>query len=593
MEKNKKVSEGTKVSSRNRNKNRNKTLQNRVKVREEIKKEKAKKLALEVDNAVSDITVDVEEVALRDNIVVVPERKVVNDETILDDVVVEEVLEKADSDDDRYSLEEVDYTANFVDEEEVKVEEVKTEEKVEKTVEDEDDSFVSVEVNKFRFVEDVEDKLEKTAKFKFVDLEKFADNGEVGFVLEEFHNNEKTECECGHECKCGDACHCDDNCKCDDDCNCHHEDEVDYNKEVKTRDVRDELILPPTDKVDIEARRYISFEKRVIALVVVIILCFFLAGTFIFKSINKEDSSKVTYNETSDVEYNVCINETYDQYYSSRCLDENMEYLTSVSERIPTIFNYSVDYNQSVDKKLDYYVVSKVVISKDVDGKVLNTMEDVLVDRTKYNVFGNSAEFAVEVDIPIKKYVEYVNNYNTQFGITSYATLEVIFYVDNGNTIKRASTLAMPISTTTYNIEKTVVDNKNQDLEAIDNSWNSLNTSYAVVGLIFVLFGLLSIIKLADLIYKVMGSTSMYQRKLNKILREYDRYIVIARSEYNVDTSKKLIKVASFGELLDARDALEKPIVYLKVNSVKSEFYVEDSEAIYKFVLKEADFEGK
>ena len=326
MEKNKKVSEGTKVSSRNRNKNRNKTLQNRVKVREEIKKEKAKKLALEVDKAVSDITVDVEEVALRDNIVVVPERKVVNDETILDDVVVEEVLEKVDSDDDRYSLEEVDYTANFVDEEEAKVEEVKTEEVVEETIEDEDDSFVSVDVNKFRFVEDVEDKLEKTAKFKFVDLEKFADNDEVGFVLEEFHNNEKTECECGHECKCGDACHCDDNCKCDDDCNCHHEDEVDYNKDVKTRDVRDELILPPTDKVDIEARRYISFEKRVIALVVVIILCFFLPGTFIFKSINIEDSSKVTYNETSDVEYNVCINETYDQYYSSRCLDENMEY---------------------------------------------------------------------------------------------------------------------------------------------------------------------------------------------------------------------------------------------------------------------------
>ena len=591
MEKKKKVSEVAKVTSRNRNKNRNKTLQNRVKVREEIKKEKAKRLAVEVDNAVLDAIVEVEDVALRDNIVVVPERKVVTDEVefdeVVEDITSEEEIEEVNLDEDKHSLDEIDYNANFVDDE------VVSNEIIEDASEEitDDDSFVSVEVNKFRFVEDVEEKLEKTAKFKFVDLEKFADNDEVGFVLEEFHNNE-CECEHDHECKCGDSCECDD-CKCDEHCNCHHEEDTDYNKEIETRDVRDELILPPTDKVDIEARRYISFEKRVIALVGVIILCFFLAGTFIFKAINKEDSSKITYNEVSDVEYNVCINETYDQYYNSRCLDENMEYLTGVSERIPTIFNYSVDYTESVDKKLDYYVVSKVVISKDVDGKVLNTIEDVLVDRTKYNVFGDSAEFAVEVDIPFKKYVEYVNSYNTQFGITSYATLEVIFYVDNGNTIKRASSLAMPISATTYNIEKTVVDNKNQDLEAVDNSWNSLNTSYAVVGLIFVLFGLLSIIKLADLIYKVMGSTSMYQRKLNKILREYDRYIVIARSEYNVDTSKKLIKVASFGELLDARDALEKPIVYLRVNSVKSEFYVEDSEAIYKFVLKEADFEGK
>jgi hypothetical protein len=38
---------------------------------------------------------------------------------------------------------------------------------------------------------------------------------------------------------------------------------------------------------------------------------------------------------------------------------------------------------------------------------------------------------------------------------------------------------------------------------------------------------------------------------------------------------------------------LEKPIVYVKVNNVKSEFYVEDSESIYKYTLKEADVEGK
>lgn len=587
MEKSKKVSDVTKVTSRNRNKNRNKTLQNRVKVREEIKKEKAKRLAVEVENAVEEAVVEVEtsEVALRDDIVVVPDRKVVVDEVVeFEDEEVVEVYDNTTDEEVNDTLESIDYNANFVDDEVEKVEVVEVSE-------DKDDDFVSVEVNKFRFVEDEEEKLAKTAKFKFVDLEKdFENNDEIGVVLEEFHNNDNCDCEKDHECKCGDNCNCGDSKCCHDECCCVD----DYNKEVKTMDVKDELITPPTDKVDIEARRYVSFEKRVILLITVVILSFFLAGTFIFKAVNKEDSSKVTYNEVSDVEYNVCINElTYNQYYSNSCLDENMEYLTSISERIPTIFNYSVDYTDSVSKELDYYVVSKVVISKDVDGKILNTMEDVLVDRTKYNVFGNAAEFAVEVDIPFKKYVDYVTNYNTQFGISSYATLEVVFYVDNGNAIKRVSSLSMPISTTTFNVEKMVVENKNQDLEAVDSSWSSLNTSYAVVGLIFVLFGLLAIIRLADLVYKVMGTTSMYQRKLNKILREYDRYIVIARSEYNVDTSKKLVKVASFGELLDARDTLEKPIVYLRVNSVKSEFYVEDSETIYKFVLKEADFEGK
>ena len=90
-----------------------------------------------------------------------------------------------------------------------------------------------------------------------------------------------------------------------------------------------------------------------------------------------------------------------------------------------------------------------------------------------------------------------------------------------------------------------------------------------------------------------MGTTSMYQRILNMILREYDKYIVISRGDYEIDNSKRLIKVTSFGELLDARNTLEKPIVYVKVNNVKSEFYVEDSESIYKYTLKEADVEGK
>jgi len=42
--------------------------------------------------------------------------------------------------------------------------------------------------------------------------------------------------------------------------------------------------------------------------------------------------------------------------------------------------------------------------------------------------------------------------------------------------------------------------------------------------------------------------------------------------------------------LLDARDTLEKPIVYVRVNNVKSEFYVEDIDKVYKYTMKESDF---
>ena len=87
----------------------------------------------------------------------------------------------------------------------------------------------------------------------------------------------------------------------------------------------------------------------------------------------------------------------------------------------------------------------------------------------------------------------------------------------------------------------------------------------------------------------VTNSKSSYEQKLSQILRDYDRLIVIARNGYVSADEKQIVKVESFEELLDARETLQKPIIYYKVNDVKSEFMVEDDDKLYKFVLKEAD----
>lgn len=532
MEKQNRETKPKKVLSRNRNKNKNKTMQNKAKERQLAKKEKSMRLAKEVEDVVEDVAIEAE--ALRDDVVVVPDRE----ETMVE--------------------------ANMFDLEEVSVQ-IKDEE-----VESSDDGFIQVKVNKFRFVDDdQEDDKSSSSKFNFTTEDDGQEN--EAEVLEDYHYINE------------------------DDDEKVYEDEQNDNVKVETMEVAEEIIPRPTDTVDVNARKHISFEKRVLGWVIFIVVSFVIAGVLIYKTVTDVDKEKVTYDEKSAVSYNVCINEeTYNQYYASSCLDEDMEYLTGIAERIPTSFKYTVDYSTEVEKNLDYYVVAKVIIAKEANGKVLNTVEDALVERTNYSVFSEKAEFLVDVDIPIKKYVDYVRDYNTQFGITSYATLEVSFYIDDASSIKKVSTMSMPISTMTFNIETQTTENEDLVLGAEpSNGWENLNTSYAIVGLIFVLFGLLGIIKLSDLVYKVIGTSSVYQRKLNRILREYDRLIVIARDEYNVDESKKLIKVASFGELLDARDTLEKPIVYLKVNSVKSEFYVEDSEAVYKYTMKEADFGGK
>ena len=61
----------------------------------------------------------------------------------------------------------------------------------------------------------------------------------------------------------------------------------------------------------------------------------------------------------------------------------------------------------------------------------------------------------------------------------------------------------------------------------------------------------------------------------NKILKEYDK-VIVEMKDCDVNTKGKTIyKVGSFLELIDARDTIEKPILFVRINNIKSIFVKE------------------
>ena len=76
-----------------------------------------------------------------------------------------------------------------------------------------------------------------------------------------------------------------------------------------------------------------------------------------------------------------------------------------------------------------------------------------------------------------------------------------------------------------------------------------------------------------------------YIKKLEKILKEYDRAIVTVTKK--PDTTKKSINnVPSFEELLDARENLEKPILFYQNRSgSKSTFIIINDKEAYVYTL--------
>ncbi len=334
---------------------------------------------------------------------------------------------------------------------------------------------------------------------------------------------------------------------------------------------------------------YISYELRVAVMLLFSIIFLGAACGFVLDAFTYSESQSVSYNENSNTDYKVCLEENSD--YSESCLGQNMQYLSLITKNIPVTFDYNVKLSSPIDYSLDYYVVGSLkIVDRDDNQKVLYTSEDVLVPNTNISNQNDTINFTSNVDVDFKYYNNYVTSYKSRYSLNSDAYLDVILYLNESSGPRRVSSLTIPLGQQTYGISKSQTLNNNKNVVVEEKGWSMRNYLGAGLGLVFAIIGIIILVRLIKLMLKVSNSKSKYQRKLNQILREYDRVIVVARNGYDINPDKKLIKVLSFTELLDARDALEKPVVYVKVNEVKSEFYVEDVDKVYQYVMKDADF---
>lgn len=333
---------------------------------------------------------------------------------------------------------------------------------------------------------------------------------------------------------------------------------------------------------------YFSFETRIILLLIAALVFIVLSALFVYKTIKYESTETIHYTEKSNINYDVCLKKSTN--LQSSCLDEGLQYDPSVVQNISANFGYEVQFNDSVNYHLDYHIVGLLKIFDSSDStKILYKNEELLLEKSSLIDDSDSAKFDVSVNIDYLKYQKTVQDYNTHNGINANANLEVILFLDEPDEARKVSSMTIPLGSLPFQIGKYNISNLNQSIDVASNRWNQYTISFATFATLFFILSLVLIYRVTRLVIKVTNNRSDYQEKLSKILREYDRIIVVARDGYESNVSKEIIKLNSFDDLLDARDALEKPIIYSKVNSVKSEFIVEDEEKLYKYVLKEAD----
>ena len=326
---------------------------------------------------------------------------------------------------------------------------------------------------------------------------------------------------------------------------------------------------------------YLGFEARVILSSVLILVMFVGACLLSLKAIQHSRVEYISFKEKKEVFYKVCS--------KINCYDESLEYGSERTDIIKSHFQYHAEFPRKVNYTLEYNIKAFLKIY-DSKKEVIYKLDDTLNTVKKDLIVTNEVSFEEDVAVVFHKYYDsYMNYKNSHPNQEMTGDLEIVLYLEGENGPRKIANLVIPMGVDFYKIVKNTVSDSKGKVAVSSDTWNQQSIICAVFSLLLIVGSFYFLYKTVKMVRKVSVEHSIYREKLLKILREYDRIIVIARGGYESNLEREVVKVDSFDELLEVKKSLQKPIIYSKVNDVKSEFIVEDEDKLYKYTLKEAD----
>ena len=329
-----------------------------------------------------------------------------------------------------------------------------------------------------------------------------------------------------------------------------------------------------------------SKDKILIALIIVGAL---ISGICYFQSKNVVATGQVHYTENGGVNYKVYLKDK--KYYNKDYLDEGMQYIASIIDRIDVDFKYNAKYDVSNKFNITKKVLAdvKIVDSQNTD-KVIYTKQETL--KTDSNTSEN-INVSDTISIDYKKYNSLANEFKTNYGISADCKLIVSYIVDYSSEDKelkqnRVLNIEVPLSEQMVNITKTGAIN-NSLIFVGKTTHAPVNSILFYVSIIALFITLALIVLLIVEIKKKKAKASKYDLYIKKLLRQYDAYITEAKDD-TYSTKKSVISIQSFKELLDVRNSVEKAIIYVKESENSSKFMIVDEEIyVYRVTREEMD----
>lgn len=346
-------------------------------------------------------------------------------------------------------------------------------------------------------------------------------------------------------------------------------------------------------------KKNLEYMQKLIITIFITLFLLIISILLIVKSISFISEQQLSYIEKSKLDYRVYLKEN--DFYESEYLGKNMSYIASLIDFI----NISFDYNFLIDKPIDadfnYQIIAILKINNEDSSSNFFSKEYILLDnKTKNMTNEKTINISENIKVDYDYYNQLANKFKKTYGINTISNLEIYFKINRDADIVTTKgeeldannfmLLNIPLSQKAINI-KMQYDEINNYNNVISNSKIDINNLVLlIIGIVLLIFNIIFTIVCLRKI-SLIRDNNIYDKYIKKILREYDRLIVITGTipdfyKFNV------FKVHTFNELLDVRDNTKKPIIYYNVTDYKKcYFYVKDDNDLYLLTLTATDIE--
>ncbi len=335
-----------------------------------------------------------------------------------------------------------------------------------------------------------------------------------------------------------------------------------------------------------------NYKKRrvnikLIPFIVLFVMIYAICLFFASKTVERKKPVALNYSQNGSIDYKVYLNKN--DFYTEKYLDMNKSYVASLINYVDVNFDYLFKADSKLNMDFDYKIVGELVIENSKGtGRYLEKEYVLLNGKNRKMVQDNSLNIKENIKIDYGYYNQLANSFKSTYGVDINSYLNVYLEVNpktfDGSFYKINETnkvlLSIPLSEKAIEIRLNA-SNQNVVKQVLSKEEVVFNTKYLIIEILFLIPSCFILVLVVKKILNILDVYTPYDQYIKKTLSEYDRLIVETNSELKTK-GYNVIEVKNFIELLDAKDNLNLPIIYLNTIPHKEGiFYILNNNDLY------------